>query len=103
MYHHGFAINCALVQGKGAAHSPISVAAYSSDKILPATLATLREINRKPIAESLDVEPEYDEIELRAHKSPWETDTSISYTPPKCSGNLNSNGVKKICVMNIRT
>ena len=33
---------------EGAAHSPISVAAHSSDEILPTTLATLRELFRKP-------------------------------------------------------
>ena len=60
---------------------PISVATHSSDEMLPTTLATLREINRKLIAESLDVEPADDEKKLYAKKSPWETDTSISYTP----------------------
>ena len=40
---------------------PISVATHSSDEMLPTTLATLREINRKLIAESLDVEPADDE------------------------------------------
>ena len=33
---------------EGAAHSPISVAAHSSDEILPTTLASLRELFRKP-------------------------------------------------------
>ena len=40
---------------------PISVATHSSNEMLPTTLATLREINRKLIAESLDVEPADDE------------------------------------------
>ena len=64
----------------------MSVAAHSPDEILPATLATLREINRKPKAELLDIEPDDDEIELYTHEAPWENDTSTGYVSPNIFG-----------------